>query len=757
MRYLHFLILVLLINSSVKLNAQLPVGLDTITVLENSKVLRSPWAGGLNFCEFSQVDLDLDGKNDIVAFDKTNYLSYGVLRCFLNKGGAGQINYVYDGSYMNKFPPVSYWAFFYDYDMDGKADLFTYVLGGIQVYKNTSTPGNLSFQLKKYRIYSNSNPLGAPILVNIYSSQVSLPGFVDADKDGDMDILTFSSTGFQIEYHKNKSMELYGIKDSLVYELADFCWGDISESGCGVSLNQCPLMKLYNMALENSSKAYHSGACLMCFDRDSDGDLELILGDISCSYVNYLENAGTGSSNSHMVDTTKLYPNYPAKASTQIIRMNSFPCTYNFDVDNDGKKDLIASPNVSGGENYQSVWYYNNNGSPTTANFQFVKNNFLQDEMIEVGEGAYPVLFDNDNDGLKDLVIGNLGYYNGNSNQTKLTFYKNVGSFSQPSYSLVTRDFANLTALTATVVPAIGSMVPTFGDIDGDGDIDMVLGDSYGRIHWVENIAGFGNTCNFNIFKFNAFSISTASTSSHAYPQLIDVNRDGLLDLITGRHDGSLYYYRNNGTFNIPSFSLITKTFGGVNVKGDPSFYGGDGSCAPFMYDVGGNYKLLCGSISGRIFLYDNIDGNLTGNFNRVDTNVNKIFVGMQSAVQYMDITGDGKRDLLVGNYAGGLNYFSSNKSVIGIEELTNNNDENILVYPNPANDFLYVKCKDFNVERCEIELMDLCGKIILKQTNNDSYCYLNTATIAKGVYMLKINTRLNKHIQSIYKKIILQ
>ncbi len=749
MRYSVFLLFFILLVIQSSFKAQLPVGIDTITVLENGKVLKSAWSGGLNSCEFSEIDLNLDGKKDIVVFDKVNYLAYGVLRSFINKGGLGQTNYVHDASYYNKFPAVNSWTFFYDYNNDGKADLFTYVLGGIQVYKNTSTPGNLSFVLKDYRLNSDFNPGGFPNFANIYASPVSLPAFYDVDKDGDMDILNFGATVI-IDYHRNKSIELGYGADSLIYERYDDCWGDISENNCGVNLSQCVLKKIYEDAINPNQKVYHSGSCLMCFDRETDGDIDMILGDISCSYVNYLENQGIGSSNSHIYDTTKLYPNFPAKASTQIIKMNNFPCTYNLDTDNDGKKDLIASPNVSGSENYQSVWLYKNIGTATVADFQFVKKNFLQDEMIEVGEGAYPVLFDNDNDGLLDLVIGNLGYYNINNNFTKLTYYKNVGSLSQPTYSLITRDFANLSAIATA--SSMGSFIPTFGDIDSDGDIDMILGDAAGKIHWVENTAGAGVTCNFSIFKNNFFGL--AAPTANAYPQLIDVNRDGKLDLITGRKSGRLYYYQNIGTATVPSYSLYSAAFGNVNVKGDPSLFGSDGNCAPFMFDVGGSYKLLCGSISGRIFYYDNIDGNLLGNFNQIDTNVNKIYLGNQSAVQYVDINGDGKRDLIVGNYSGGLSFYSS-KSTIGINEIETNIAELVLVYPNPTNGIIFVKFKNNAIEKCELELMDICGKTVLKQFNEASYCNLNAEALSKGLYLLKINAFLNNQIKTIYKKII--
>ncbi|HWY11177.1 MAG TPA: T9SS type A sorting domain-containing protein [Bacteroidia bacterium] len=729
--------------------AQLPVGRDTITVIEGGNVLKSAWAGGLNFCSASQIDLDMDGKLDLVLFDKVNLFAYGIFRCFMNKGGVGQVKYVYDAQYTAKFPNVQQWAIFLDYDNDGRSDLFTYTLGGIKAFKNISTAGNVSFQLKKSAILSNVTPTSSPNYAQIYSSPVSMPGFSDIDNDGDLDILTFSSAGFNIEYHKNMSMESYGIPDSLTYQIDDYSWGDISENNCIVSLNQY-IANGHSTGI-STQKVYHSGSCLMCFDRNGDNIKDLILGDISCSTLHYLENGGT-LTNAHMIDTTKLYPNYPAKASTVIVRMNTFPCTYNIDIDNDGKKDLIASPNVSNSENVNSVWYYQNISTTSTVNFQYVKNNFLQDEMIELGEGAYPAIFDVDADGLLDMVIGDHGYYTGTTNKSKLAYYRNIGTLTQPSYSLMTKDFANVSSYVATY--SLSGLVPAPGDIDGDGDIDLILGDYYGKIHWLQNTAGAGNPCNFSIFGYNSFSIST--TSGAPYPQVIDIDRDGKPDLLIGLRNGRLAYYKNIGTPTAPSFTMITNIFGNVNVKGDPSLYASDGSAAPFMYDVAGSYKLLCGSISGRIFYYDNIDGNLAGNFNRIDTNVNKINDGPRSAVQYIDINGDGKQDLIVGNYGGGLSFYSS-KIAIGINELNNSNSDNILAYPNPANDFIEIRSLNNFVEKINVELYDVIGKRMLSQQALTNSIKIKCDDLESGVYLLNITTFINKQPSTITKKIIIQ
>ena len=719
--------------------AQTNVFRDSLIVYENNTKLLSPWAGGINYASFSQIDLNADGKNDIITFDKICN-SGGRLRAFLNSGSNGVARYKHSPEYQKQLPTVTEWALSYDYNADGKADIFTYTTGGIKVFKNTSVGSVLSFSLASSLLLSDYNPAGTPNVSNIYSNPVGFPGFADIDNDGDMDILTYSVFGIKMEYHKNQSMEQFGNAENLVFDMVDDCWGDVQESNCEVYLNQCPL-KIGFDSLINGYKTLHAGSCIMCLDNDGDGDKDLVLGDVSCTTVEYVENIGS-SANAHMNDTTKLFPNYPNKASTTVIKMNSFPCTYNLDIDNDGFKDLIASPNsIAGAENANSVWYYKNASTTPTANFVIQKKNFLQEDMIEVGEGAYPVLFDADADGKKDLIIGHLGSYVNGVNQSKLAYYKNIGTNAVPSFSLITKDYQALSTYS------LYTMAPTFGDLDNDGDKDLLIGSNNGRIHYFENTAGAGNPA---IFGNHVANYQNITGSSFLYPQLYDVDKNGTLDLLIGSINGRISFWKNGGSVTSPLFSLSTATLGMVSVKQQGY---ATGYSVPFMYDDAGVSKLLVGSEIGNIYLYDNIDGNLSGTFNKVDTTLFKINEGPRCAPFYEDITADGKRDLFLGNYAGGLAFFNStNVYGVGIKEL--NEELELNVYPNPCSDVLHITNENHTINKHEIKLVNVMGKTVYQTETYNQHLEIDTTPFAKGIYFLMYRENNLKNVS--VKKVLL-
>lgn len=292
-------------------------------------------------------------------------------------------------------------------------------------------------------------------------------------------------------------------------------------------------------------------------------------------------------------------------------------------------------------------------------------------------------------------------------------------------------------------------MAPTFGDLDGDGDKDLIIGESNGRLHYFENLAGAGNTA---VFGNHDPNYKLIDVGNFAYPQLFDIDKNGTLDLLIGSQNGKVTYYKNTGTITSANFSLQTAFLGNMDVRQ----YGYvTGYSMPFAFDAAGITKLLVGSEVGNMYLYDNIDGNLTGTFNRADTALFKINEGTRCAPFYEDITNDGKRDLVLGNYAGGLGFFNStNINGVGVPEIKM--EQYVSIYPNPANSALTIIFDDAAITDLTITLLDVTGKEIFNSTTSNKLIQLDVSVYAKGIYFLRIQQKNDLQWNVVTKKIVI-
>lgn len=761
---MHFFKISLLFFSSIFLNPLLAqeyfVRNTSVQVFDQlNNQYAKPWVGGFNHIQVSEIDLNLDGRNDLFVFDRSGFN----ISTFINNGTPNTIDYSFAPQYKDSFPDLHDWVLFRDYNCDGKMDIFTYSSGGAAVYKNTSTT-QLSFQLVTGLIYSDFLPDdGINNSINLYISSTDIPVIDDVDSDGDLDILTFSILGTYVEYHKNLSIETYGVCDSLKFELSNDCWGFFAENAANnsVTLNDTCDFNIANpqrlalinneLNIETQTTKKHSGSTMFTLDLDANGSKELVLGDVSFNNLVVLYNGDTTSNFTASYMTFEDL-NFPENnSSTVAVDMDIFPVGFYIDVNNDNVKDLLVTNNCySGCENTKGFWLYLNAGANNLPQFNFQQDNFLQDEMIELGERANPVFFDYDGDGLMDLVISNYGIYDKSLPllyKSSLYLYHNIGTATTPMYKLIDDDFAGLSSINLDLVgnkPVLG-IHPTFGDLDNDGDKDMMIGDYAGNLHYFTNSAGVGNPANFVLSQPKYQSIDVGA---YAAPQLIDLNRDGKLDMVIGKENGYFTYYENTGTVSVPTFTKITDSLGFANVK-HPMFF--KGNSVPCIVEDNGEYVMFAGSASGNLFQFKDIDGNLTGTFSRVDTNFLSIYEGINSSITMADVTNSGYLDMIIGNQAGGVAFFEGAEPIISINEL--NEVSSLSVFPNPSDGNLVVDVANNSLKNASIEVFDLMGKSQLKKVVNASRLQLNLSYLPQGIYLIKFsNDKGNKVIKWMMK-----
>ena len=710
---------------------------DSIPVKINGNTILNPWAGGLNFIQISEIDLNLDGIKDLFIFDRTG----NKIRTYINAGTANAVDYKYDPKYESKFPKLHDWALLRDYNCDGKEDIFSYsdYGGGFNVYKNTSSIATgLQFTLVKQLTYSIYNP-PAGGLINLYISSVDIPSIADIDNDGDLDVVTFAITGTFMEYHQNQSMELYGTCDSLKFQMKNRCWGYAAESPLNnkFTLHDTCFGNVANPGIieinsDQRSADRHSGSCEICMDLNGDGAKDIVVGGISYNNLTSVMNGGSPTS-ANMISVDTLFP--ANNSSTSAVNLTQFPCAYYLDVNNDGKKDLIVSPNSNGSENFNSVIFYKNTGTTNFPVFQFQQSNFLQDNIIDVGEGAYPVFFDYDNDGLKDLFIGNYGYYGSPNYQSKIAQFKNTGTASNPKFDLVTRDYNNLSTLGKL------NLAPAFGDMDGDGDGDMIIGMFDGKLFYYENTALSGAPASFVTTPITLKNSSNRAidVGDFAAPQIIDVDNDGKNDIVIGGRSGKLAFYHHTGsaTATNPVLDSVSHFWGNVKVIQ----YGYvTGYSYPCLFKQAGVTKLLVGAENGYLRLFDNIDGNISGAFTLVDSTYLNIYEGAHTSPTATDINNDGYLDFMIGNYQGGAAFY---KGVSSLSETIENNDNtihwNLEVFPNPADNSVTIHILNNTNSRFQVEIYNVMGQIISSQKIFNSSLGISTENLSQGIYVFKV------------------
>jgi hypothetical protein len=297
-----------------------------------------------------------------------------------------------------------------------------------------------------------------------------------------------------------------------------------------------------------------------------------------------------------------------------------------------------------------------------------------------------------------------------------IKYFENTGNVNNPQFTSPQNNPFGILGQTYISAPALV-------DIDNDGDLDLFLGEDYGNIKYFENTGSATNPV-FSNPTSNPFGLDSAYY--YAFLSFADLDNDGDYDLMI-REISGIKYYENIGTASSPSFANVQTNPFGLN----PHPYTIGLTIADFDRD--GDLDILTGTSDygvsyeeGALMYFENTGTASNPQFANYTVNPfglsSTYYIAFPKAA---DFDGDGDYDLMVGQYTyysyKSFIYFENTDLNISIEE---KESEQIKIFPNPASDVLRIDCK-LNIDK--VLVMDMQGKIIknIVSDNNSGLYYL--------------------------------
>ncbi len=311
------------------------------------------------------------------------------------------------------------------------------------------------------------------------------------------------------------------------------------------------------------------------------------------------------------------------------------------------------------------------------------------------------------------------------------SYYENNGTAANPAFKAPIQNPFGLDSTNNYSFLAIA-------DLDNDGDFDILVGEYYGVFKYFKNVGSATNP-SFAAAVTNPFGL----TASYIFagPTFADIDNDGDLDLFVGEYGGSIKYFQNTGTATSPQFSSPVSNPFGLSAVNGFAFP------AAVDLDSDGDYDLLVGEYYGALKYFKNTGSASNPQFAAAITNP----FGLDSAYYFgfptfADLDNDGDFDLLVGEYYGIIKYYENLDATSGIKGNTQN--YNFVLYPNPAHEFLNIET-DMPIEK--IEIMNTLGKTVISTRNARN---ISLSNLAAGLYTARIiSPKGDYFIQKFVKK----
>ena len=474
-------------------------------------------------------DYDHDGDVDIfLIHEKAKFVR------LVNIGNASFPRFQIDDLIESPFPGIPLASQstieFIDLDDDGDSDaVLGGSSGGLQYFENIG--------LNNVPVYSEAIGLLNPFF-GVDVGQHSSPSCMDYDNDGDIDCFIGNFEGKILLYENTGS-----------YVLPVFT--ERAQS---------------NNPLNGVDVGYFS--TLIFWDYDNDGDDDMLVSSTS-SNIRFFEN--------RRPSTTSTFFNRNGDSNPFNVMKNSPYRTLAFaDLNNDTTVEFVS------GSIYGTVEYFQNSRKSVLTNHRFSIGENNPFSSIWAGKYSVPALADFDGDGDYDAIFGG---------EKLLLYAENEGNASYPSFST-----------TSFVYPLVDERCsPAVADIDNDGDHDVVIGNKMGTLSYLENI---GSKTKYHFVQRSGHQnpFLGIDVGSYSFPTFGDLDGDRDLDLLIGSSSGALLYVKNVGTIAAPAFveqRSDENPFFGIELS---SF------AAPELFDIDddGDPDLIVSTSDGAIHLYSN-------------------------------------------------------------------------------------------------------------------------------------------------------
>ena len=560
---------------------------------ETDREYAFPFLGGFNVPRPQFIDIDGDGDYDLFVQERTGELIF-----FENTGTSKAARYTWRTDRYQDLH-IGEWTRFVDLDGDGDFDMLAeQPYSYIRWFRNDGSRTAARFVLVADSVRDADGKA-------LFSDRQNIPNLVDIDCNGRIDLFLGRVDGTITRY------EIVPGGETPRFRFVTDRFEDIS------------------IVAQMVGSARHGANTMYFADADGDGDSDLFWGDFFEPGVLFIENHGSCTAPSLRAEPV------PVTATNDSVKTSGYNVPVIVDIDADGDLDFFVgvlggayNPNRTSADNL----YYSER---TPDGLALRTQRYLA--TVDIGSESMTSLADLDGDGDLDLIVANK-IDALRLDRSRLFRFENTGTAKAPRFAL--RDTLDFRIAYHEA--------PAFADLDGDGDLDMLLGT------WNTGIAWYRNDGSRTAAKLTLVDSAfvTLTRGSNPSPALGDIDGDGDLDLFVGESSGELNFYRNEGSRTEPGFVLVDENFDRIDA-GRRSY--------PTLVDIDGDgdLDLVLGSEDGGAQLYRNEGSRTEPRFVR-DAAFNLPLPNF-STPAFADIDGDGDLDIFSGGLGGGVTFLRNN------------------------------------------------------------------------------------------------